>query len=345
MHDEHAQLIERNMHAAMQSGSLQGLHGLVVSRYGRVVLEVYFAGLDQRIGHAPGPVRFGPEVLHDLRSVTKSVVSLLCGIVLTENEIDVGCPLSQLLPRWRDHFNAATSALTLQHVLTMTMGLAWDESMSYADARNSEIQMALSPDRVAYVLSRPAAEPAGERWHYCGGATELLAALIQERTGKPLASFALERLFDPLGLSRVEWNGDGNGPYAASGLRMTPRDLARIGELILQRGRWQGRALVPESWLEAALRPQVRIEGSFGYGYHFYSGGLEAQQQSMQFYAAMGNGGQRLYVVPALDASVAISAGHYNDWKLSRELPGLVLREYVLPLLTAQPLTSQARSS
>lgn len=336
MQDERSQRIERNMHAAMESGSLSGLHGLVALQHGHAVLEVYFDGVDERIRHAPGPVRFGPEVLHDLRSVTKSVVSLLCGIVVTENDIDVSCPLTELLPRWREHFNTATSALTLQHVLSMTMGLSWDESISYADARNSEIQMALSPDRVAYVLSRPASEPAGEHWHYCGGATELLAALIHERTGKSLATFAQERLFGPLGLSHVEWNGDANGPYAASGLRMTPRDLARIGQLILQRGVWQGRALVPESWLHAALRPHVRIEGGFGYGYHFYTGGLEARQQSMAFCAAIGNGGQRLYVVPALDASVAISAGNYNDWKLSRELPAMLLREYLLPLLAAE---------
>ena len=165
------------MRAAVESGSLPGLHGLVASQHGRAVLELYFEGIDERIGHAPGLVRFGPDVLHDLRSVTKSIVGLLCGIVVTQNDIDLERPLPELLPRWRAHFNAATSALTLRHVLTMSMGLAWDESISYADARNSEIQMALSPDRVAYVLSRPSSGPAGERWHYCGGATELLAAV------------------------------------------------------------------------------------------------------------------------------------------------------------------------
>jgi CubicO group peptidase (beta-lactamase class C family) len=142
----------------------------------------------------------------------------------------------------------------------MTMGLAWDESLSYADPRNAERQMSDADDRVAFVLGKPATEPPGRHWHYCGGATELLAAVITQASGKSLEEFAAQRLFTPLGLRNIEWMGDTKGPYAASGLRMTLPNLARIGQLILKDGRWDGAELIPSAWLRVALSPYVNMQ-------------------------------------------------------------------------------------
>ena len=321
---------------AVHQGHLPGLHALLALQRGRTVLEAYWDGEDERIGYPPAFTQHGPDVRHDLRSVTKTIVGLLCGLVVSERGIDVDAPLSELLPLRRAQLHEATAALTLRHVLTMTMGLAWDESLSYADPRNSEIQMARAPDRVAYDLGRPAAEPPGTRWHYCGGATELLAELITHSTGSSLASFAQQRLFGPLGLKGVEWTGDPSGPYAASGLRMTARELARVGQLVLQEGTWEGRVLLPRGWLEQAARPHVQIEGDFWYGYHAYLVNFRVGERPMSFIAGMGNGGQRLYVLPELHASVAVFCGNYNDWTLSRQVPARLLRDHVLPLLAAE---------
>ena len=323
------------LQAAVRDGVLANLHSVVAFQQGQALLEAYFEGEDERYGRSLGRVQFGPDVPHDLRSVSKSIVGLLFGMVAIERRLDMHALLSSILVQRRAQFGPAAQQLTLAHVATMTMGLQWDESISYADPKNAERQMAAAPDRVAYVLGLEPAEPPGQHWHYCGGATELLAAVITDLTGCPLLEFATRRLFQPLGLQSVEWMGDDKGPFAASGLRLIPLELARIGQLVLQNGDWQGRPIVPGSWLREALRPRVPIEGDMSYGYHFYAGGTVHQKQPVRFSAAFGNGGQHLYVLPELNAVVVITAGHYNDFGTGHELPGRVLREHILPLLAA----------
>ena len=109
----------------------------------------------------------------------------------------------------------------------MTMGTEWDETISYADARNSERRMEDAPDRYRFVLDRPLVQAPGERWVYNGGSSALIAKLVSRGTGRPLLDFAHEHLFGPLGISELDWVVDGSGePVAASGLRLRPRDLA-----------------------------------------------------------------------------------------------------------------------
>jgi CubicO group peptidase (beta-lactamase class C family) len=335
VHDRSSQQTLSGLDTAVDSGALPGLHAVVALQQGREVLARYYRGPDERMGRPLGVIGFGPDVAHDLRSVTKSIVSLLFGIVASEHRLDLHAPLRDVLVTRSELFGEAARALTLEHAVTMTLGLEWDESISYADPRNAERQMSDAADRVAYLLSRPGLEPPGTRWHYCGGATELLAAVITEVSQSTLHEFATRRLFEPLGLRSVEWIGDEKGPYAASGLRMTPLELARIGQLILQRGAWNGRELVPQTWLRAALAPRVPIEGKLSYGYHFYVADLPTSGGDVHFSAGYGNGGQRLYVLPALEAVVVVSAGNYNDRKLGNKVPSSVLGQHVLPLLAA----------
>ena len=335
MHSPTSQQTLCGLDAAVERGDLPGLHAVAALQHGAQVLAGYYSGADERMGRPAGVITFGPEIAHDLRSVSKNIVSLLFGLVVNEHALDLHAPLSTVLTTRLEQMGPAARALTLEHVATMTMGVAWDESISYADPKNAERQMAAAADRVAFVLGRPGAEPPGKRWHYCGGATELLAEVVTQLSGSALRDFAAHRLFEPLGLRSPEWLGDEKGPYAASGLRMTALGLARIGQLILQRGIWDGRVLVPQPWLQAAQTPRVPIEGPLSYGYHFYTGEVTTPQGAVHFSAGFGNGGQRLYILPALDAVVVVFAGNYNDWKLGLEVPSSVLREHVLPLLAA----------
>src|SRR5262249_23086267 len=146
-----------------------------------------------------GTIRFDQETLHDLRSVTKSVVGLLYGIALATKRVPP--PDAQLL----DHFpeypdlarDSVRQSLTVQHALTMTLGIEWDElTIPYSDMRNSEVAMNHAADRYRYVLERPIATQPGENWSYNGGATALLAGLISKGTGQSLQQFAQEALFN-----------------------------------------------------------------------------------------------------------------------------------------------------
>ncbi|MDR7276140.1 serine hydrolase domain-containing protein [Catenuloplanes atrovinosus] len=303
------------------------LHGLVVVQHGEVVLERYGAGEDFTWDRPLGHVVFDAGTPHDVRSVTKSVVALLYGIALADGRVpEPSAPLLASFPEYPDlAADPARARLTVAHALTMSLGLEWREEIPYSDPSNGEIAMELAPDRNRYVLSRPVVTAPGERWVYCGGASALIGHLITAGTGRSLADFARERLFGPLGIDTFEWMTAQDGVHsAASGLRLTPRDLARIGTLVLT----GGEDLVPPSWLAAMLEPRLEVEWGDRYGYQWYLG-------DRTVYAA-GNGGQRLFVLPDRDAVVAVTAGAYDDPEQWR-VPHHALHEVALPALHPVP--------
>uniref|UniRef100_UPI0039081B7B serine hydrolase domain-containing protein n=1 Tax=Falsiroseomonas oleicola TaxID=2801474 RepID=UPI0039081B7B len=310
-----ADLAER-LDFGVRSGLLRGLHGVLLAREGRILLERYDDGADEAWGRPLGQVAMGPETLHDLRSVTKSVVGLLYGIALARGQVPPPeAPLYPCFPEFPDlAADPARAGIRVEHALSMTMGLRWDESGPYLDARNSEIAMEQARSRLRYVLEQPVVTPPGQRWIYSGGATELLGGLIARGSGQSLPDYAREVLFGPLGIGRFEWHGREAGEEsAASGLRLTLRDLARIGELVRQDGAVEGRQVVPRDWIAAMTRPVIPTGDGLRYGWHWYLGreALGAGSPSPWF-GAFGNGGQRLWVLPAAGLTLAIFAGRYN---------------------------------
>lgn len=297
-------MVER-VEAVFAGGKASRVHGLVVMRGGEVVLERYGAGADFRLGEPLGRITFDRETLHDVRSVSKSVVALVYGIALSEGLVpEPGAPLVAQFPEYPDLVaDPARAYITVEHALTMTLGLDWNEDAPYTGPENSEVAMELAPDRHRYVLERPVVEEAGKRRTYCGGATALIGELITRGTGMPVDAYAAERLFRPLGITRHQWVKGGDGVVmAASGLRLRPLDLAAIGRLVLD----GGRDLVPAGWIEEMTRPRVTIEGDFAYGYQWY---VTGDRQRLE---CIGNGGQRLVVVPGEDLVVAVTAGDYD---------------------------------
>lgn len=317
------------------------LHGIVVERGGRLQFEAYFDGADQPGGAwFSRSASFGPDELHDLRSVTKSLTGLLVGIALQRGEIGrLDEPVLRHFPEHADLRTPERERITLEHLLTMSAGLDWDESGSYVRLGNSETRMRLSSDPDRYVLERDIVAPPGERFVYSGGATALIGEVLVRRTGQPLDRYAQERLFEPLGIRRSEWRRDGQGRVTPfGGLRLSPRDLARVGRMLLDGGRWQGRQVVPADWIEASFRPRLATgPGGQQYGYQWWLGELKTLQGGHRWIAAQGNGGQRLYLVPTLDLVVVVTAGQYNQPETSWRAPLTVFRRVVLELVRSQP--------
>jgi CubicO group peptidase (beta-lactamase class C family) len=296
----------------VKSGALANLHGVAIVRRGKLVLESYFTGQDERWGTPLGTVAFNADTLHDVRSVSKSVVSLLYGIALDEKKVpSVNTPLLEAFPAYTDLAqDDRRRQIHIHHALSMTMGLEWNEDLPYSDPRNSEIAMERSADRYRYALERPILTPPGEKWRYNGGTTALLGHLISKGTGKPLLQFAREKLFTPLGIDKVEWTLGLNGEAAAaSGLRMLPTDLAKIGQLLLQRGEWNGRTVVPGKWIAESLTPRGESYEGLQYGYQWF---LVKRRDGSASYMGIGYGGQRLVVVPALELAYVIFMGNYQ---------------------------------
>src|SRR5215471_9240794 len=251
-------------------------------------------------------------------------------------------PLFASFPEYSDlAADPARNRWTIRNLLTMTMGTDWDElSVPYTDPTNSETAMDMAADRYRFILGAPVVIEPDKRWLYSGGATALLARIIAKGTGKRLDAFAREALFDPLGIGPTEWLADRRGePIAASGLRMTPRDLVRIGSMMLKSGTWGERRVVSAQWIERSTSPMVDVDEIHSYGYLWYLGkfaftastGPRWDRSRLQrFWSAIGNGGQRLFMLPGLDLAVAITAGNYDPpdrWVP----PTRVMREVVLP--------------
>jgi CubicO group peptidase (beta-lactamase class C family) len=319
------------------------LHGIVIMREGRLVLERYFEGDDNARGRPLGKVAFTAGTLHDLRSMSKSIIGLLYGIALAQEKVPPpDAPLFASFPEYADlAADSARSHWTIENLLTMTMGTDWDElSVPYTDPTNSETAMDIAPDRYRFILGGPVVMEPAKRWLYNGGATALVARIIAKGTGKRLDAFARETLFDPLGIGPTEWLTDRNNePIAASGLRMTARDLARIGSMMLKGGMWGERRVVSEQWIARSTVPMVDVDEIHSYGYLWYLGRYTYtvstgpgwdRSRLAYFWSAIGNGGQRLVVFPGLELVVAITAGNYDtpdQWVP----PTRIIREVVLP--------------
>ena len=333
---------ERRLMLITEHEKLSGLHALLVWQHGEIIFEHYQPGEDEdRSGKKLGIVTFAPDVAHDLRSVTKGVVGLLYGIALVDGKVP--SPDAKLYAQFPEYADLATQPgrdrLTIAHVLSMTIGLQWDElSIPYGDPRNSETAMDAAPDRYRYILSLPISGEPGEKWLYCGGATALLGHLIARGTGMPLLEYARRTLFEPMGFGPVDWaQGKDGEPFAASGLRLLPRDMLKVGQLVLAGGDWSGRRLVPTEWVKKITTPIVGIDRYRSYGYHWYMGdvGPSGGAQQHHWIGGIGWGGQRLFVVPDLDLVIAINCGNYDrSPQEQNRVTSTIFVAVVLPLVS-----------
>jgi CubicO group peptidase (beta-lactamase class C family) len=305
------------------------LHGVLIERGGRLVVEQYRRGKDRTVNSLFSHTRaFGPEVLHDTRSVGKSVISLLIGIAIQQGKLrGADASIMDVLPEYASQTTPERRAVTVEHLLTMSSGLAWQEGGA---GRDDEHHLMWTWSPCGYVLSRPMGSTPGIVFTYNSGGTAVLAEILARVTGRPWEAFARTVLFEPLGIKAWEWVRDFWGrPMSYTGLRMRPRDMVKLGRLVLNRGRWKGQQIVPEAWIEASLKPRLDtgFEGT-QYGYHWWTGVLTHQGRALPWAAAFGNGGQRIYLVPDLDMTVVITAGAYGDLQAARRIQGF-FREIV----------------
>ncbi len=308
------------------------IHAVLVARNGVLAFEHYRTGHDQRWGADPGPVQHGPDTLHDMRSVTKCVTGLLYGqAVGTGTAPSLDETVLDHLPDVADLRSPEKDRILVRHLLTMSTGLAWDENVPISDPANGEMRLWRSEDRVRTVLGSPMAAAPGEVWNYSGGCTEMLGVLLAQATGEPLDRFAATALFAPLGIRQVEWaRYDDGAPSPSGGLRLRARDIAKVGQLVLSGGKWRDRQLIDPSWIETALTPQIgAADRLFYYGLHWWLGRSLVHGRDVAWAAGIGLGGQRLFVVPAANMVVVVTAGHYDDGMQSW-LPLVILNRFAL---------------
>jgi CubicO group peptidase (beta-lactamase class C family) len=307
-------------------------HAVLIEHAGHLVYELYLDGEDGTYGHR----KFNVNSLHDLRSISKSVTSLLLGMAFEgDYERALSTPIIEFFKNSEITFEADAKAITLHHALTMTAGFEWDQwTLPYSDSQNSETQLYMAEDPVAFTLGQPVKNPPGSHWVYNSGLTELLVPIIEQKTGKRLRDFANEVLFEPLGINNFEWWSGRNWkpkgrPSASAGLRMRARDLAKIGSLVLHDGVWDNQRIVSSEWIQLSIKRHVMKSvqggrGAYGYGFQWWPGRSNSIP-NYKIIAGFGLGGQQLLVVPELHLVVTVFAGNYDrhgqdlfNWVLDR---------------------------
>ena len=304
------------------------IHALLVERRGALVAELYRSGRDRPISVRYGfnnlfgaPAHFDADALHDARSVSKSIVSLLYGIALANGRAPaVDTPVLEVQPAVSPPW-AGSNRVTMGQLLSMSSGLDWAE-WGKGLLTSDEIRLFWKLDQDRFVLERPLANGPGTTFNYNGGGTTVIANALVRLSGKPLSELAREDLFAPLGIAHFEWTEDVHGralPFA--GLRLRPRDMLKLGRLVNARGNWRGRQVVPADWIAESLRPRLSTGMKFlsldgkpmAYGYQWWLGQVAWGGGEVDWAIALGNGGQRIFVVPKLELSVVLTSGDYDE--------------------------------
>jgi len=283
-------------------------HALLVARHGRLAVEAYFAG-------------YGRDTLHDLRSAGKSIAPLLFALAARH---DPTLTLqSRVVARARaegpPHPDARTSRITANDLLTMRSGLACDDDDDASPGNEDRMQSQTARrDWYAYTLALPMAADPGTRAVYCSAGINLVGAMLPAAAHASVAQLFARELAAPLGITNYALPlqpAPRGAAYLGGGERLRPRDALKLGQLLLDDGRWNGRRVVDARWVRAMVVPQTRVRGEIGaYGdaWHVYRYVVAGRRVTAV--SAGGNGGQLVFAIPAYDLAIAIDAGNYNQF-------------------------------
>lgn len=290
----------------IRRNDISGIDSLLIVRNGYLVIESYFNG-------------WGPDDLHTLQSDTKSITSLLVGIARQQGFISsVDQKVLGFFPEYRRIKNVddRKAAMSLRDLLTMRTGLNWSED-PYEGSPLWQLNNC-GCDWLKFTLDWRMREQPGTRFEYNSGGVILLGGVIRNASGIPTDIFAQRFLFDPLGITRVRWyyGKPDNLPHMGGGLNLRPLDMAKIGYLVLRRGRWGNQQVVSEDWLAESLQHSVTSVRTFAgrpvdYGYlwwllHLDGEGIEGPDADV--YTAAGAQGQWIFIIPKYDM-VVVSTG------------------------------------
>ena len=327
--------------ADIRSGEYAYVDSMLVIRHGKVAYERYYehdyASIYGEESRTPGPLLvndpsgpynyFNPwwhpyyqrSSLHSMQSVTKSVVSAVIGIAFGRGDFPaLDTPVLSFFDADSvENVDERKRSMTIRHLLTMSTGLDWNEDVPYADPTNAFAIMAVTPDWVQFTFDRPMAHSPGEVFQYNSGATLILGHVFRLATGVDLEEYAVEHLFEPLGIRDYFWKRTPMGLVdTQEGLYVSSRDIAKIAYLFLKGGNWEGQEVVPGDWVKASIEPSFSVtdDGSVEYGYKWWLYHYQYQGEDRVAFAGSGFGGQRPIVLPELDLVLV-----FTGWNV---LPG-----------------------
>ena len=306
------------LRARIIDGTFKDINSIIVVKHGKILIEEYFNGAD-------------PNALHDIRSAGKSLTSALVGIAIDKNLLNgVDERLLSYFPglECSNDWDPRKDNITLKHVLSMSFGLtepgeypAWENRGWY------------TVDWIGDVLCQPIEYEPGSRFDYDSAAPALFGPIIEQVSGMSVGQFAENFLFRPLGIECYRFFILPSGQeYTGGGFRMCPRDMARFGQLYLQKGTWNGEQLISKEWVEESTRAHLVADAQLDqyYGYYWWREKFLIDNRWIESYFASGNGGNKIYVFPTEDLVVVITASAYNQ-SYGHPQVRMMMNKYILP--------------
>jgi CubicO group peptidase (beta-lactamase class C family) len=298
--------------ALREAAALPRLRTLLVARHGEMEVERHFRGP-------------GLDVPANVKSVSKSVLSALVGLAISEGHLEgADQAIGEFFPRQLgDDDDPRKREITVSHLLTMQSGLEGTSGSNYG-------RWVTSRDWIGHALARPMLSDPGSARVYSTGNSHILSAVLTQATGQSTWAYARDRLSEPLGLSIPRWPTDPQGIYfGGNEMRLTPRAMVRFGELYRNGGRQGDRQVIPAGWVRESLEPRAPARGRgerYGYGWFLSTVG------GYPMFYAWGYGGQFIFVVPALELTVVTT----SDPNVARERDHLravraLLAERIVP--------------
>jgi CubicO group peptidase (beta-lactamase class C family) len=313
-------MIEKEIDPPAENVHTPYVHGLLIARHGKLVLEEYFHG-------------FHRDVPHDTRSASKSLTSLLTGAAIQAGELDgTSIPVystiyGEALP---DDLDPRKNAMTLEHLLTMTSGFYCDDR-DYEAPGNEDIMQNQEeePNWYRYTLVLPMVTEPGKVAVYCSVNPNLIGNVLIAATGRSLPELTESLIAEPLDIQRYYLGLQPTGePYMGGGIHWLPRDFMKIGQVILNGGTWKSRRVVSGEWAQRSISPLNDLRGR-EYGYLWWVMDYPYKDGTVRAFFAGGNGGQVVIGIPDLDLLITFYGGNYSDPVLYRSQDVLV-PEYIL---------------
>jgi CubicO group peptidase (beta-lactamase class C family) len=313
--------IQKIVDMPMDSAEALQIHGVLIARHGKLVLEEHFHG-----EHRDKP--------HMTRSAAKSVTAILAGAVM-----QAGAPLKLSSPVY-EVMNGGTfppdlepqkRAMTLEHLLTMSSGFFCDDNNDAAPGNEETMwDQTEETDFYRYTLKVPMATPPGENAVYCSASPNLALGMVARAT-RELPIYSFDRLIaGPMRIGNYAWPLDPAGnAYGGGGVQILPRDFMKFGQLMLNGGTWEGRRILSREFVDRATAPLYHLAHIY-YGYNWWSEDFPYKNRSVRAVMALGAGGQVVTVVPELDLVVAFYAGNYSS-RSQRDLGHHYVARYLLP--------------
>ncbi|WP_321344746.1 serine hydrolase [uncultured Draconibacterium sp.] len=327
----------------IERGKYGEIHSMLIYKNDKLVFEDYFEGHKYQwdaSGHKGEYVSWDKNTPHVLQSASKSFVSICFGIAVEKGFIEsIDQSIFDYLPDYQNYNADNKNYVTIKTLLTMTSGFLWDEwGVALSSTQNDAIGIYFSEkDPVEFVLERPLIAVPGTHFTYSGGDMQILEKILKNATGMNIDEFSEKYLFEPLGIESNDWwlRYDTGEISTGGGLKLTPRDMLKVGVLFLNDGVWNGEQIISKEWVEKCGHPfgpnyGINIPGedlgTVGYGYTWWT---KQDEEYGRMYCALGWGGQKIMLFPDLNAVVVFTGANFK----SKVKQNRILENFVLPAL------------